>query len=299
MRLEPGGKIVYLFVQSFVPTVPAAWLTFADGVVYTAYDHGPRVFGLSVTDDQQIAGVMMKIGGSVYLWTLCTVLFFNRFMKNWDQENGYGRRRIPDAGVVGHDEEPLTYGRRESSGRGIRPLTSTGPIPCTERGAVAARSGRPGAEPAPIAVLREAAAGALPDTTPNRDDRVQAGSRDENAPAPSRAADAARSAARARPSTRRPRRPRPGTRRPAMPPDQPSVISDRRPASRYVTGLYGGHGRQPAGQRCCGRNDVVRKANGKNRMKLDVHRRRDYPVFRAIAYGKPVNTSPHTPGQQR
>jgi hypothetical protein len=68
------------------------------------------VFGLSVTDDQQIAGVLMKIGGSIFLWTLVTILFFNRFMKNWAQENGYVRaRRMPDAEIVGHDEEQLTY----------------------------------------------------------------------------------------------------------------------------------------------------------------------------------------------
>jgi putative membrane protein len=110
VQISPGGKIIYLFAQSFVPTIPAAWLTFAEGVVYSAYNHPPRVFGLSVTDDQQIAGVLMKIGGSVYLWTLCTVLFFRRFMRNWEAENSYARfRRIPDAEITGHDEETLTY----------------------------------------------------------------------------------------------------------------------------------------------------------------------------------------------
>jgi len=109
VRIGPGAKILYLFAQSFVPTVPAAWLIFADGVVYKSYDHLPRVFGLTVTDDQQIAGVLMKIGGSIFLWTLVTILFFNRFMKNWAQENGYARPRIPDAEIVGHDEEQLTY----------------------------------------------------------------------------------------------------------------------------------------------------------------------------------------------
>ncbi len=109
VRLSSGGTIVYLFFQSFVPTVPAAWLTFAEGTVYTSYDHLPRVFGLSVADDQQLAGVIMKIGGSVYLWTLCTILFFNRFMKGWAEENAYGRHRMPDAEIVGHDEEALTY----------------------------------------------------------------------------------------------------------------------------------------------------------------------------------------------
>jgi putative membrane protein len=113
VQISPGGKILYLFAQSFVPTVPAAWLTFADGVVYTAYNHGPRVFGLTVTDDQQIAGVLMKMGGSVFLWTLCTVLFFKRFMRNWEAENRFARIRIPDAEITGHDDETLTYAQVE------------------------------------------------------------------------------------------------------------------------------------------------------------------------------------------
>jgi putative membrane protein len=109
VRLQPAGKMIYLFAQSIIPTVPAAWLTFADGVVYKSYDHLPRVFGLTVTDDQQIAGVFMKVGGSIFLWSIVTVLFFNRFMKNWSQENGYARMRMPDVEIVGHDEEQLTY----------------------------------------------------------------------------------------------------------------------------------------------------------------------------------------------
>jgi putative membrane protein len=119
VRLGPGAKILYLFALSFVPTVPAAWLTFADGVVYTSYDHGPRVFGISVIDDQQIAGV--KIGGSVFLWTLCTVLFFNRFMRNWEQENAYRRRRMPDVEIIGHDEEPLTFEQVEEEFERVPP----------------------------------------------------------------------------------------------------------------------------------------------------------------------------------
>jgi putative membrane protein len=121
VRIGPGAKILYLFAQSFVPTVPAAWLIFADGVVYKSYDHLPRVFGISVVDDQQIAGLLMKIGGSVFLWTLCTVLFFNRFMRNWEQENAYGRRRIPDVEIIGHDEEPLTYDQVEEEFERVPP----------------------------------------------------------------------------------------------------------------------------------------------------------------------------------
>lgn len=109
LRIGAGGQMVYLFAQSFVPTVPAGWLTFSEGVVYKVYNHGPRVFGLSVTSDQQLAGVIMKIGGSVFLWTIIAVLFFKRFMHNWEAQNSFRRRAMPDIEVVGHDDDELTF----------------------------------------------------------------------------------------------------------------------------------------------------------------------------------------------
>jgi putative membrane protein len=76
LRLSLPSQMGYLFLQSIIPTVPAGWLTFADGIVYRAYDVVPRVFGLSVAHDQQMAGMLMKIGGGFFLWTVITVLFF-------------------------------------------------------------------------------------------------------------------------------------------------------------------------------------------------------------------------------
>ena len=39
------GKMIYLFLQSVVPTVPAGWLTFAEGAVYKAYDQAGAAVG--------------------------------------------------------------------------------------------------------------------------------------------------------------------------------------------------------------------------------------------------------------
>lgn len=93
LRISHAAKPIYLFLQSVVPTVPAGWLTFADGVVYKHYDQPVRVWNISVTDDQQLAGAIMKIGGSVFLWTLVAFYFFKRFATNWKEENTY--RRTP------------------------------------------------------------------------------------------------------------------------------------------------------------------------------------------------------------
>ena len=75
-HLSEPAKMVYLFAMSIVPTVPAAWLTFAEGSVYPIYDHAQRLFGISVAADQQAAGAVMKVLGGLYLWTLIAIRFF-------------------------------------------------------------------------------------------------------------------------------------------------------------------------------------------------------------------------------
>ena len=110
-RIGTGAKMIYLFLQSVIPTVPAAWLTFAEGAVYRPYGEQPlRVWGLSVTDDQQLAGAIMKTGGSIFLWTIIVVLWFKRFSANYRHEHDYHRHPVvaPDA-VADVSAETLTY----------------------------------------------------------------------------------------------------------------------------------------------------------------------------------------------
>ena len=75
-KLSPPAAMGYLFLQSLVPLIPASFLTFASEPVYRVYEGTPRLWGLSVLDDQLIAGLIMKIGGGVILWTAITVIFF-------------------------------------------------------------------------------------------------------------------------------------------------------------------------------------------------------------------------------
>jgi putative membrane protein len=91
-HLGYGGKMIYLFLMSIVPTVPSAWLTFAEGAVYKHYDIAVRVWGMSVTTDQQLAGAIMKLGGSIFLWTVVVVIFFRRFIGNFFAEANYAAK---------------------------------------------------------------------------------------------------------------------------------------------------------------------------------------------------------------
>ena len=77
LRISQPGQMIYLFVASIIPTVPGGWLTFAEGAVYSVYDIPERLWGIDVTSDQQIAGLVMKLGAGTYLWTLIALIFFS------------------------------------------------------------------------------------------------------------------------------------------------------------------------------------------------------------------------------
>lgn len=75
-RLSPPLQMVYLFLSSVIPTLPASFLTWAETPFYPAYERAPRLWGISAIQDIQAAGLVMKLGGGIFLWTVITVIFF-------------------------------------------------------------------------------------------------------------------------------------------------------------------------------------------------------------------------------
>jgi len=59
--------LLYLFAATLPCDILSAYLTFCERVVYPAYASAPRLFGLSVLEDQQCAGALM--------WTCVTLVF--------------------------------------------------------------------------------------------------------------------------------------------------------------------------------------------------------------------------------
>lgn len=74
-RLTPPLAMFYLFLQSILPTVPASFLTFGNTPLYEDY-LGVPAWGISAIQDQQISGLLMKIGGGVILWVVIAFIFF-------------------------------------------------------------------------------------------------------------------------------------------------------------------------------------------------------------------------------
>ena len=76
-QLNIPVKMMYLFAQSIVPTVPASFLTFSKKAMYRTYQDAPRMIkSLDALGDQQIAGAIMKVGAGTYLWGIVGYLFF-------------------------------------------------------------------------------------------------------------------------------------------------------------------------------------------------------------------------------
>ena len=75
-------KMGYLFLALVLNTIPYAFLTFGELPFYGIYELAPPVAGISTREDQQIAGLLMKTGGGVILWTAITVLFFRWFQQD-------------------------------------------------------------------------------------------------------------------------------------------------------------------------------------------------------------------------
>lgn len=82
LRASLPGQMMYLFLNSVLPTVPGGFLTVADHPLYRVYDHDVRLWGINAVDDQQAAGLIMKLGGGFYIWTLIAILFFKWVSQN-------------------------------------------------------------------------------------------------------------------------------------------------------------------------------------------------------------------------
>ncbi|MGZ8578305.1 MAG: cytochrome c oxidase assembly protein [Actinomycetota bacterium] len=74
--LAPPGQMIYLFLQSLAPTIPASFLTFGRSPLYPVYEAFPRIWGMTALNDQLMAGLIMKLIGGFILWGVIAAVFF-------------------------------------------------------------------------------------------------------------------------------------------------------------------------------------------------------------------------------
>jgi putative membrane protein len=130
-RLSRPLKMLYLFLQSIIPNVPVAFLTLSTGVVYSYYAHVPRPFGISIIEDQQLAGAVMKVGGTFLLWGVIVAVFYR-----WYLEHEH------------HDAELRRAARQAAGGAG--PASSPSPVAVGDRSAEPTEPAEPAAVGGPV-----------------------------------------------------------------------------------------------------------------------------------------------------
>ncbi len=87
-RLSYPMQMAYLFVQSLLPSVLASFLTFSDRLLYPVYAEGEPLWALSPVHDQQIGGLVMKLGPALVLWAFIGVAFFRWYGEMEARERG-------------------------------------------------------------------------------------------------------------------------------------------------------------------------------------------------------------------
>jgi putative membrane protein len=74
---SPFVKMAYLFLTtSVVAVIPASFMTFTTTPVYAHYELAPRIGALTALEDQQLAGIIMKIATIPIVWSTIAVIWF-------------------------------------------------------------------------------------------------------------------------------------------------------------------------------------------------------------------------------
>jgi cytochrome c oxidase assembly factor CtaG len=94
-RLSLPLQCVYLFVMSIPSGIVGAVVSLAEPGLYHFYTGAPRLWGISLAADQEFAGVMMWVGGSIIYLLIITALFFRWAAREDAKETGHqpGMRR--------------------------------------------------------------------------------------------------------------------------------------------------------------------------------------------------------------
>jgi cytochrome c oxidase assembly factor CtaG len=92
-RLGGMGPVVYMLSTKLLVGLLGIGLTFAPNALYDHYSQGPRYWGLSADEDEQLAGAVMAIEQSVVMGIALAWLFvrmLDESQRNDERDERYG-----------------------------------------------------------------------------------------------------------------------------------------------------------------------------------------------------------------
>lgn len=75
-RLSYPKQMLYTVLLTLPMTVISIFITYAEHILYPAYQSAPRIWGLSPLEDQRLGGLIMWIPGGLIFIGVLTVIFF-------------------------------------------------------------------------------------------------------------------------------------------------------------------------------------------------------------------------------
>ena len=85
-RAHPLAQTAFLFFQALPTTILGALIAFAPTLLYPHYATVPNPFGMTALDDQQLAGLIMWVPGSLVYFAVLSVVFI-RWLNRDDRES--------------------------------------------------------------------------------------------------------------------------------------------------------------------------------------------------------------------
>ena len=75
-----GLKLVYLFLLSIAQIIVFGIITYAPHNIYTHYEHTTYIFNLTPLEDQQLGGIIMKVGTALILMGMFIYYYFKWYL---------------------------------------------------------------------------------------------------------------------------------------------------------------------------------------------------------------------------
>lgn len=100
---SPPLQCVYLFIYAMPVGMVGAFITLAATGFYSYYDTVPRIFGISLDVDQQLAGLLMWVGGTTFalLWITYIFLRWAGAEERADRESRSATSTVAASGAEG------------------------------------------------------------------------------------------------------------------------------------------------------------------------------------------------------
>ncbi len=105
-RLSDMMQIGYLFINEIFQTIAFALITFANHPLYSVYDHAPLLWGITRMEDQQMGGILMKMGAMASIVPAMWDAFFRWARRESAQRNDFIGAQIPVPATADRDPAP-------------------------------------------------------------------------------------------------------------------------------------------------------------------------------------------------